>query len=141
MLNTQWTDAARTYIVCVDSYDEGVLKGRLWDPARDAQGFSSLSQFLLKMEQLLDEEQMPQAFTRQRRFRQTPQPAEYPLPEDKPRGGCCTFELRVIFRQNSSWQGILKWRETRKEQNFRSVLELVSLMDSALKSPAGNARG
>lgn len=134
MLNAQWSNAGRKYIVCVDSYDEGVLKGRLCDPSHDTERFFSLSQFLLKMEQLLDDEQMPQSFTQPRRFRETLESGGYLFEDDNRRGKLCTFELKVIFRQNSSWQGILKWQETRQEQNFRSVLELVILMDSALKS-------
>ena len=45
-----------------------------------------------------------------------------------------TFELEIIFRQNASWQGSVTWLEGRKEQSFRSVLELILLMDSALSS-------
>ena len=39
--------------------------------------------------------------------------------------------MRVIFRQNASWQGSVTWLEEEKEENFRSVLELVLLMHSA----------
>ena len=43
-----------------------------------------------------------------------------------------TFQLRVLFRQNASWQGSLIWVDQRMDAQFRSVLELVRLMDSAL---------
>ncbi|NLW65775.1 MAG: hypothetical protein GXY26_06040, partial [Clostridiales bacterium] len=38
------------------------------------------------------------------------------------------------FRQNASWQGVITWAEDRREESFRSALELVFLMDSALAS-------
>jgi hypothetical protein len=40
--------------------------------------------------------------------------------------------VRVLFRQNASWQGSLTWLEEGKEESFRSVLELLLLMHSAL---------
>ena len=57
---------------------------------------------------------------------------ELALPADPTRGALATFRLRVLFRQNTSWQGLLTWVETKEEESFRSVLELVNLFDSAL---------
>ena len=120
MVQRNWPGAARRNIVCVDSYDDGILKGRLYDPYREAD-FSSLTQFLLKMEEQLDAHPF----------------ADVPLltPEPVRRGSRATFELQVIFRQNTSWQGVLWWREKKTEHSFRSVLELVMLLDSALREP------
>lgn len=134
MLHTHWSNTGRKYILCVDSYGDGVLKGRICDPYRDPEPFSSLSRFLLRMEQLLDEEELPQAFTQHRRFAETLSPDQREACHDNRKGRLATFELKVIFRQNSSWQGTLIWRETRQEQNFRSVLEMIVLLDSALRS-------
>jgi hypothetical protein len=44
----------------------------------------------------------------------------------------CTFEISVRFRQNATWQGKILWAEKNKTQNFRSVLEMIKLMDEAL---------
>lgn len=136
MIKPQWKNAGRKYIVCVDSYDDGILKGRIWDHMHEAESFHSLSQFLLKMEELLDEEQMPQAYTIPRKFSETP-PLDAEFAEGSKKGEKATFELKVIFRRNTTWQGILVWREDQKEHSFRSVLELVILMDSALRGEAG----
>jgi hypothetical protein len=43
-----------------------------------------------------------------------------------------TFELEIIFRQNASWQGNIVYAEKGLSSSFRSVLELLSLMDSVL---------
>lgn len=43
-----------------------------------------------------------------------------------------TFELEVLFRQNFSWQGRLRWPEKGTETTFRSVLELITTMELLL---------
>ncbi|MGL5259172.1 MAG: hypothetical protein ACRC7V_03600 [Lachnospiraceae bacterium] len=47
-------------------------------------------------------------------------------------GEKATFVVQVMFRQNATWQGKVKWVETGKEIIFRSTLELLKLMDEAL---------
>lgn len=122
--------------VCIDSYQDGVLMGRLYNPASDQEiGFRSMSQFLLGMEGLLDQMNFPQSFAAARSFTDlapelsggiTPMTAE-------PVGALGTFVVRVLFRQNASWQGSVIWEETEREENFRSALELLLMMDGALK--------
>jgi hypothetical protein len=51
-----------------------------------------------------------------------------------PKGKLATFKIKIIFMQNATWQGTIVWEESGEEQNFRSVLEMLNLMDSALKS-------
>ena len=50
------------------------------------------------------------------------------------RGECATFVVRVMYRQNTSWQGEVTWVEEQKKERFRSALELVRLLDSALET-------
>lgn len=47
-------------------------------------------------------------------------------------GSKCTFEIMVRYRQNATWQGQIHWLEKNLHQNFRSVLEMLKLMDEAL---------
>ena len=133
-----WVQESRRDLICVDSYEDGVLKGRFFDPGQVMERFDSLSQFLIRMEQVLDQRQSPQAFTEARTFSSFLEPDGGMEGGSRiRRGGRATFELQILFRQHSSWQGALVWRETGMEQSFRSVLELVILMDSALRSPEG----
>jgi hypothetical protein len=44
-----------------------------------------------------------------------------------------SFLVRVLFRRNASFQGIVQWLETNKKRNFRSSLELVTLMQEAME--------
>lgn len=41
------------------------------------------------------------------------------------------FFVRIQYRCNSSWQGTIQWLDGKKEQNFRSALELGSLINNA----------
>lgn len=42
------------------------------------------------------------------------------------------FYLQVLFEQNNTWQGTLHWVEKSRMVQFRSALEFMRLMDSAL---------
>lgn len=54
-------------------------------------------------------------------------------PAGKPMGPA-SFLIQVQFRQNATWQGSIQWLDQKKTQRFRSTLELIQLMDSALDS-------
>lgn len=45
-----------------------------------------------------------------------------------------TFIVNVKYRQNATWQGTVTWVEEKKKASFRSLLELIKLMDSAIES-------
>lgn len=121
-------------IICLDSYRNGVPAGRIWDPQQGTEAFHSLTQFLIKMEQLLDDSQIPQSATDKRTFPTVTQPLTIAQPFFPLRRGTeATFEMQVIFRHHTSWQGTILWVEAQLERSFRSVLELILLMDSALR--------
>ena len=140
MVRQFWVCDNRKITVCVDDYEDGVLKGWFYNACHDVSTFESLSQFLIRMENLLEAYQIPQSYTTHRKFSARLRPDEdsdYALLSAK--GAKATFELQVLFRQHSSWQGILVWKERKAEQSFRSVLELVILLDSALRDMEGSA--
>ena len=120
--------------VCVDSYLNGVLQGRIYSPQQAADSFDSLTQFLLKMETCLDTQKLPQAYTDARRF--TPlwqDPEHHSVPLQPQKGAIATFQIQIQFRQHTSWQGTVLWKEHHTQQHFRSALELILLLDSALQ--------
>lgn len=126
----------RTTMICVDSYDNGIPVGRFYNPAcSEGIPFQSLSQLLVKMEDLLDGMSLPQSFTVARTFsRQDTDSEERDVSAGAERKGrLATFAVRILFRQNASWQGSVSWLEGEREESFRSVLELVLLMDSAMQ--------
>lgn len=45
-----------------------------------------------------------------------------------------TFVVRVMQHQNGTWQGKITWVDEDKSMNFRSVWEMVRLMEEGLLS-------
>ena len=126
----------RTTLVCVDGGRSGDFAGRLYNPFWEGGAvFEGTLDFLEKMEDLLDQMQLPQSFTAKRSFG-APEPV-HTMPQPPPerrQGQRATFAVRVLFRQNASWQGTVIWQETGREEAFRSVLELLLLMSSAISA-------
>ena len=131
-------DRHRTTLLCIDSYDNGVPSGRFFHPyCSESQSFHSLTQLLTRMEQVLEEAAFPASYTDTRTFSDPPLPAPAPDGTFRPRQGeTATFAVHILFRRNSSWQGSVSWLEGGREQSFRSVLELILLLDSALRAAA-----
>ena len=126
----------RTTVICVDGYENKALSGRFYNPYCEAgESFESLTQMLLKIDDMLNEMRLPQSFTAVRTFA----PGGGDLSKNTPavaahEGKLATFSVRILFRQNASWQGSVSWLEGKREESFRSVLELILLMDSALEN-------
>lgn len=49
-----------------------------------------------------------------------------------------TFIIKVMDQQNATWQGSVTWVDEQREQYFRSTLELLKLIDGALKKRNGD---
>ena len=124
----------RVIMVYGDSYENDVPKGRFCIAAdREVQTFESLSQLLKKISAGLDKAQFPQAFDQIRMFHDPrTRTVENDQNVNNQPGAAATFAIRILFRQNASWQGSLKWIEGAQEESFRSVLEMILLMDNAL---------
>lgn len=50
------------------------------------------------------------------------------------RGSSMSFGIRLKFKANSSWQGMIYWRQLRREITFRSFLELIMLIDQTARA-------
>lgn len=50
------------------------------------------------------------------------------------KNGNQSFVVSIRSQENHTWQGTVTWVEEQKQENFRSVLELLRLMDSAISS-------
>ena len=86
----------------------------------------------LGLDNTMEDMDFPKAFTVTRTFSEMRQDPTHPPQLGVQTGKQATFALRILFRQNASWQGSVTWLEGKKEQSFRSALELVLLMHSAL---------
>lgn len=130
----------RTSIIRIYSYTDKNPQGTFYNMYYGEEiAFGNLTRLLLLMEDMMDTMDCPQASVQSRCFGKqktaekttiTGQPLSKPQQEV-----LATFKVKVLFRQGASWQGKLTWIEGETEVAFRSALELVKLMDSALPQP------
>lgn len=121
--------------VRVTSYDNYCMKGYLYHAQSDRGiPFSSIVELLLQIEALMDQTNSPQRSEETRCFPGAG--GERPSPEGRTGAekvpALAVFQLNVMFRQNATWQGSLLWADEGMEAHFRSVLEVINLMHSAL---------
>lgn len=131
----------RSTLIYVDSYENCELHGRICHPTMPGSlSFDSMMHFLLQMEELLDGMNFPQSFTAKRSFA----PSEFgfarPQMGEERQGRLASFVVKILFRQNASWQGNITWLNESRNESFRSVLELLMLMHSVLTEERGEAQ-
>jgi hypothetical protein len=146
-INGLVTAASIKVQVKIVTYGKTHLRGVLHSVFLDAPyEFTSHMQMIEKMEEIFDTKDFPEAFMSARSFgvaRQSTKIHEvsgYEYMKDMVSTGVpfehgdsrSTFEITVKFRQNATWQGQILWAEKNLKQNFRSVLEMLKLMDEAL---------
>lgn len=131
----------KTSLICIDSYEKHILTGRIFNAHLENEAsFQSTMEFIKEMNALLGELQFPQSFFENREFQPMSEPRHQTAslaPPAAQKGQLATFTLRIMFRQNSSWQGSLFWLEGKMSESFRSALELLLLIDSALSKAVG----
>lgn len=125
----------------MDEYREGEMRGRIYNHYyREPLVFLNVMQMLKKLEAMLDGFEYPQRTLKRRSFSgEAERTAGQPEPDtqaglscQEERGEVATFYIKIIFRKNASWQGNVKWVDGGKDENFRSVFELLTLMDGAM---------
>ena len=52
-----------------------------------------------------------------------------------------TFVVRILNTQNATWQGTVTWTDGKRTEPFRSALELIKLIDSALEEEIPQREG
>lgn len=123
-------------LIKVIDYKGKNLRGILYNPFFETpQYFDNLAQCLFMMEQVMDTLDFPQKGTENRTFHPEEQKGAWQraaVPQEEKLPTLATFQIVVLFRQNASWQGNLIWREKELDAPFRSVLELIGLIDNAL---------
>ena len=131
----------------IQSFGQGLIRGTLHSQYLEAPfEFYNFVRLIEKMETIFDVNGFPEKFLLPRTFSITKRSkilrdgeryedmndSTNPTVNDENVGTKCTFEIMVRFRQNATWQGQILWAEKNLKQNFRSVLEMLKLMDEAL---------
>lgn len=124
--------------VCIDKSINGIISGRLLCPILPRpHHFTDVGSMLLQMEEMLDTIGYPCAFQRLRSFNDEPPKYSKPnyaekvipiLPEQK-KGELLTATVRIISRQNASWQGVAEIEDGRVFK-FQSCLVFLKLLVS-----------
>lgn len=123
---------AKTTVIEIVSYEHKNPEGTLKNPFYGQElSFSSTTELLLAIDGMLDLLNYPQAAMASRRFKADPVRIDWER-RGKTEPPLAVFQLNVIFRQNASWQGTLTWVEQSRQISFRSVFEMLKLMDSVL---------
>ena len=121
----------------VDSYENQVACGCFYSTLREGVlTFSSMAGVLIYMDDLLDAARLAQRHEERRTFIPVEQTAlqlaeNYPEGQGAP-GALATFLILVQFRHHATWQGEVTWVEQKEKRMFRSVWELVRMMDDVL---------
>jgi len=136
-------------ILCIDDHSGGEFRGRLYHSySREPQKFTSMGYMIHMMEDLYDMLDYPRAATNRRSFidrgidglkrRERIRKENKKVMSDSEllnqHGYQETFIVRVQHRQNSTWQGRITWADQNKTLTFRSVWEMIHLMESAMSS-------
>ena len=128
--------------VCVDGVDGDKLWGRVFSMRLSAPiPFGDLGDFVMKMDQVMDEQNFPQSFQRKREFKAGKKKRGLgqvfkalegePLTADvvnAAKGQLATFTVRVLTRQNASWQGHIIWDGEAGVIDFSSELDMVQIV-------------
>lgn len=130
-----------TLHVCVDAAESGRVSGRVFGQLLSAPlTFADLGDLVLQVDGILDAQNFPQAFQRARSF--APHPVCDTLAASGPdtgltpeavgaaSGAVATFELCVVSRRSSSWQGFVDWLDDSPRRRFQSALEFIRIVDA-----------
>ncbi len=132
-------------IICVDTFQDYELSGRLY--SRYISGhlaFWGAKAMIESMEAIFNTRNDLQRPYEYRTFRHEKKPAPMVMGSKgvqrmvnenlilEKTGEKATFIIKVQFQQNATWQGTISWTDKKKTQRFRSLLELIKLMDVAL---------
>ena len=130
--------------VCVNTTEAGDYAGLIWNQYSDRPDvFHNSIEMIHRMEALYDAWNFPQRSTGRRTFKITKETSPGMGQEgvvqlmdarrvQEKKGDKGTFIVRVKYRQNATWQGEVIWTEQKQKRCFRSALELLKLIDSAL---------
>ena len=132
------------FLVTVENCSEYDCSGHFFAALQDqVTHFNSFTELVLKIERQLDENRFPRqekdirSFVQINDFGEQTREAKNIFCEDivhtDPKPCQVRFLINVLFRQNSSWQGSVKWLGKQRTRNFKSVLELLHFIHEALK--------
>ena len=143
MGKSQWyIGSPHGVVLCVDHASRWQIRGRLYHAySREGLKIAKMEQLLFELEHFYDSIDFPHPSTNNRTFQGEIPHIGHRAGKEKVmsdeellgrHGDLGTFIIRVQHRQNSSWQGRITWMDQDKTVYFRSMWEMLKLVDSAL---------
>ena len=143
MDRSQWYIGSPNGIVaCVSGSREGELYGKFFHGyGVEPVPFTSTGQLIHRMESFFDWLRFPfpgtnmRSFGEEKQYQRMTEEREKIMTDEEllsRHGDIGTFIIRVQHRQNSSWQGRITWMEENRTMQFRSIWEMIKLMESAV---------
>ena len=142
--------------MCINSCSNYNVSGCCYHSySSDPIPFDTFEQMLFCMEDLFNQLMFPFPSTNERRFEilkkeasadtqtprhTTPKKREKTMKDEEllmHHGDLGSFIIRVQHRQNSSWQGRLTWVEKNQTISFRSIWEMIKLIEDAINMTSG----
>lgn len=130
--------------VCIDKVAGERYNGSFYTKyQKEAQYFDQLDQIILSIEKLLDALQLPRATQKSREFVEKNEGENSKLTKKKYwsdedfaeiEAGVATFFILVKYRQKSTWQGEIFWKEKNVTAEFFSELELLKIIESTIQN-------
>lgn len=124
--------------ICIDKMDENEIAGRFYSPLKkESIEFNDFIEMITKADKVFDEKGYPQAFQCKRSFKgEECHPSFCMKPEIlretdqivNQKGTIASYDILVISRRQTNWQGILQDTEGKKLGEFRGILELLKLI-------------
>lgn len=129
--------------LCIDRNQDGEIGGKIYNRySEEPENFDNMVQMIRKLEDFYDRISFPQSSMQLRGFvkeETAGDPGQEKIRElsdervfFEKRGEYATLLVAVRYRQNATWQGDFYWVEEKKEEKFKSVLELLILIDNIL---------
>ena len=122
------------------------VRGQIYSVYYDAfMDFCGVSQLLGAMEALFDSLGMPQAARESRGLRSLKRIKKRDEDQKIPRYARrqvfsgekrASFTVHVVYRQYHTWQGTITWMEENLSSYFKSVFEMLKLMDDVINDSA-----
>lgn len=137
-----YPSAPNLAVVCIDRADQGDHNGKFYHYYKyEPVTFKDFGELIMKLDDFYDEIDFPQAAYTQRSFgnqkkaedRKELKKLQKPEELMGRNGDVATFVIHVQYRQNATWQGKILWADKKEERTFRSALEMIKLMDSAIE--------
>lgn len=143
-MNREENYMANSLRICIDSYENTCMSGYAYSPLQEVRiEFCDVMDLITKADKLFDDARYPQSYQDKRVFIEkckTDSVSFNIKPEIKRKasdilnqyGRLATFDIQVLSRRNTTWQGKIVTKTSGRSNSFRSDLELIHYLDSMM---------